>query len=362
MTRAADERYMAAALRLARHHLGQTSTNPTVGCLIVKDDVILGAAVTAIGGRPHAETEALALAGPAARGAAAYVTLEPCSHHGQTAPCAQALMDAGIARVVIGVTDPDVRVSGRGIEMLRAAGIPVETGILEPEGRALLAGYLSRKVNNRPQVILKLAISADGAIGRKGEGNWPVTGPLARRQSHMLRAESDAILIGIGTALADDPELTCRLPGLEHRSPHAVVLDRRLVLPHSARLVMACRSALPRPLTVVCDPDVDMAAKVALEVAGAHVLPIGTDDLGAILEHLAGEGISDLIVEGGAGVAKSFLDADLVDRLVIVSSPVEIGEGAIAAPIDAKNVPAQFRLVRSEWFDPDRSDEYERWL
>src|SRR5690606_8696089 len=208
-----DARFMAAALRLGRRNLGLTATNPSVACLIVRDGVVLASAVTAPGGRPHAETQALAEAGAAARGATAYVTLEPCSHHGKTPPCAEALVAAGIARVVVSVTDPDERVAGRGLSILESAGIVVRTGVLETEGRDALAAYLIRQTRKRPHVTLKLAVSADGMIGRAGAGQVAITGPVSRGQVHVLRAETDAILVGIGTALADDPELTCRLPG-----------------------------------------------------------------------------------------------------------------------------------------------------
>ncbi|PKA41143.1 bifunctional diaminohydroxyphosphoribosylaminopyrimidine deaminase/5-amino-6-(5-phosphoribosylamino)uracil reductase RibD [Rhizobium sullae] len=243
-----DERFMAEAIRLGLLHLGQTSTNPSVGCVIVRDGEIVGRAVTALGGRPHAEPQALAEAGDLARGATAYVTLEPCSHHGKTPPCAEALIATGVARVVISVTDPDARVSGRGIAMLRDAGIEVDTGVLEEEGARSLAGYLTRQAKNRPYVTVKLAVSADGMIGRKGEGQIAITGPLARAQVQALRAKTDAILVGIGTAIADDPELTVRTPGLQSLSPVRVVLDPWLDLPLTSKLV---RSARDVPVIVV---------------------------------------------------------------------------------------------------------------
>ncbi|PCK82215.1 MULTISPECIES: bifunctional diaminohydroxyphosphoribosylaminopyrimidine deaminase/5-amino-6-(5-phosphoribosylamino)uracil reductase RibD [Rhizobium] len=236
-----DESFMAAAIRLSRRHLGRTATNPSVGCLIVKDGVIVGQAVTALGGRPHAEPQALAEAGEAARGATAYVTLEPCSHHGKTPPCAEALIASGVARVVISVTDPDPRVSGRGISMLRDAGIEVDAGVLEAEGRRSLAGYLTRQTKSRPYVTLKLAVSADGMIGRAGEGQVAITGPEARAEVQALRAETDAILVGIGTAISDDPLLTVRTPGLEAQSPIRIVLDPSLALPLTSKLVATAR-------------------------------------------------------------------------------------------------------------------------
>ncbi|NKK71341.1 bifunctional diaminohydroxyphosphoribosylaminopyrimidine deaminase/5-amino-6-(5-phosphoribosylamino)uracil reductase RibD [Rhizobium leguminosarum bv. viciae] len=248
-----DERFMAAAIRLSRWHLGRTATNPSVGCLVVRDGVIVGGAVTALGGRPHAETQALAEAGALARGATAYVTLEPCSHHGRTPPCAEALIAYGVARVVISVTDPDPRVSGRGIAMLREAGIEVDADVLEAEGRRSLAAYLTRQTKNRPYVTLKLAVSADGMIGRQGEGQVAITGPLARAQVQALRAETDAILVGIGTAIADDPLLTVRTSGLEAQSPIRIVLDPALALPLTSKLV---ETAWEVPVIVVASEEV----------------------------------------------------------------------------------------------------------
>lgn len=260
-----DEGFMAAAIRLSRLHLGRTATNPSVGCLIVKDGVVVGQAVTAIGGRPHAEPQALAEAGAAARGATAYVTLEPCSHHGKTPPCAEALIAYGVARVVISVTDPDPRVSGRGIAMLRDAGIEVDAGVLEAEGRHSLAAYLTRQTKNRPYVTLKLAVSADGMIGREGEGQVAITGPEARTEVQVLRAETDAILVGIGTAISDDPLLTVRLPGLEAQSPVRIVLDPTLALPLTSKLVATAREV---PVIVVASEDVSL-----LEAEGLPPLP-----------------------------------------------------------------------------------------
>ncbi|MBY5567243.1 bifunctional diaminohydroxyphosphoribosylaminopyrimidine deaminase/5-amino-6-(5-phosphoribosylamino)uracil reductase RibD [Rhizobium leguminosarum] len=248
-----DERFMAAAIRLSRWHLGRTATNPSVGCVIVRDGVIVGRAVTALSGRPHAETQALAEAGALARGATAYVTLEPCSHHGKTPPCAEALIAYGVARVVISVTDPDPRVSGRGITMLREAGMEVDAGALEAEGRHSLASYLTRQTKNRPYVTLKLAVSADGMIGRKGAGQVAITGPEARAQVQALRAETDAILVGIGTAITDDPLLTVRTPGLESQSPIRIVLDPSLALPLTSKLVETARQV---PVIVVASEEV----------------------------------------------------------------------------------------------------------
>lgn len=359
-----DERFMAAALRLARQHLGQTSTNPSVACLVVRDGVVVGRAVTAKSGRPHAEAQALVEAGDLARGATAYVTLEPCSHHGKTPPCADALVASGVARVVISILDPDQRVAGRGVVRLRDAGITVDIGVLAEEGHRALEAYLMRQVSKRPHVTLKLAISADGMIGRKGAGQVRITGPISRAQVQILRAQTDAILIGIGTATADDPQLTVRLPGLEAQSPIRIVLDRRLDLSPGSKLV---RSAREIPLIVVSaelapqsEPEEGGRAerRAALEAAGVEVLETGT--VADLLSALGSRGISSLLVEGGAVAARAFLDAGLVDRIQIYTGPQNIGENGIASPFDRRSVPSGFTLVNSARYGDDLFEEYER--
>ncbi|EJK85580.1 bifunctional diaminohydroxyphosphoribosylaminopyrimidine deaminase/5-amino-6-(5-phosphoribosylamino)uracil reductase RibD [Agrobacterium rhizogenes] len=361
-----DERFMAAAIRLSRWHLGLTSTNPSVGCVIVKDGAVIGRGVTAVGGRPHAETQALADAGEAARGATAYVTLEPCSHYGKTPPCSEALIAYGVARVVISVTDPDQRVSGRGIAMLRDAGIEVDIGILEEEGRHSLAGYLMRQTRNRPYVTLKLAVSTDGMIGKTGTGQVRITGDVARAQVQVVRAESDAILVGIGTAIADDPELTCRLPGLEDRTPLRIVIDDQLQLPLGSKLVKTARqypvitvAGHPPPFDENTDKAL-MARRAALDDAGVEVLQSNSNEPGELLEALGTRGISSLLVEGGARVAQRFLDADLVDRILLFQGPDAIGEGGIESPVTKTNIPPSFRHIRASQFGDDRCDEFER--
>ncbi|AYD00492.1 bifunctional diaminohydroxyphosphoribosylaminopyrimidine deaminase/5-amino-6-(5-phosphoribosylamino)uracil reductase RibD [Neorhizobium sp. NCHU2750] len=350
---------MAAALRLSRWHDGLTATNPSVGCLVVKDGAIVGQAVTAIRGRPHAETQALAVAGEKARGATAYVTLEPCSHYGRTPPCANALVAAGVSRVVVCLNDPDPRVSGRGFAILREAGITVDTGILQEEGQRVLAAYLSRQTNRRPYVTLKLAVSADGMLGRPGE-ELLITGPQSRAQVHMMRAENDAILVGVGTALVDDPELTVRLPGLEKRSPLRIVLDRRLQLPLTSKLVA---SAPVVPVVAVTDPfcrqQPASEEKIrALMSAGVEILQAA--DLDDLLSNLATRGISSLMVEGGVQVARNFLQSGLVDRLVLSQSQLVVGDGGLVSPVTPSDIPPEFHCVRDEHFGSDRWLEYER--
>ncbi|MEO5324356.1 bifunctional diaminohydroxyphosphoribosylaminopyrimidine deaminase/5-amino-6-(5-phosphoribosylamino)uracil reductase RibD [Mesorhizobium sp. CC13] len=360
-----DRRFMAAAIRYARRHLGLTSTNPSVGTLIVRDDgngpVIVGRGVTAIGGRPHAEPQALAEAGELARGATAYVTLEPCAHHGRTPPCANALVSAGITRVVGAASDPDPRVSGNGYAILRTAGIEVRERVLAAEAADQLAGYLNRSVNKRPEVILKLALSADGMIGRRGEGQIEITGEVARRQVHVMRAECDAILIGIGTAIADDPELTVRLPGLRTRSPARIVLDRLTRLPAASKLA---RSALDVPVLVATCEEGDPANRAELERAGVKFLATESYDgrvaLPELLEDLANQGMSRIIVEGGADTARAFLEDGLVDRIALFYGPEAIGSDGIAAPIGRDHIPAGFRLVHEARYAEDGFAEWIR--
>ena len=357
-----DRRYMAAAIRLARRHLGLTGTNPSVATLIVRDGVIVGRGITAVGGRPHAEPLALAEAGEAARGATAYVTLEPCAHHGRTPPCAEALIAAGVARVVAAATDPDDRVSGRGYAMLRQAGIEVLDGVDAAIARDGLSGYLNRSVSKRPEAILKLAVSADGFIGRRGEGQVAITGAVARAQTHLLRAQCEAILIGAGTARADDPDLTCRLPGLEGRSPARIVLDPTASLALDGKLVATARDV---PVWIAATPDAPDGRRKALEAAGCTMLAAETVDgriaLPELMEDLAARGVSRVLVEGGAAVAASFMAEYLADRLVLFSSPREIGaENAVRSPLDPAVCPDGFRLERRSQFGEDTCFEYVR--
>lgn len=362
---ALDRRFMAAALRLSRRNAGRTSTNPSVGTLIVRDDgagpMIVGTGVTAVGGRPHAETEALAEAGELARGATAYVTLEPCAHHGRTPPCANALVNAGIARVVGAASDPDPRVSGKGYAILRGAGIEVVEKVLAGEAAEQMAGYLIRSLSKRPEVILKLALSSDGKIGRGGAGQVAITGDIARREVYLMRAEADAILVGIGTALEDNPALTVRLPGLENRSPVRIVLDRQIRLPEASKLV----SGVDRvPLYVAACLDADPQRRAALERAGVRFIGTETHEGGValpeLLEDLAALGMASVLVEGGAKVASAFLADELVDRIVLFQGPEAIGEDGIASPVDADHIPAGFRKLREMRFGEDGYAEWTR--
>jgi diaminohydroxyphosphoribosylaminopyrimidine deaminase/5-amino-6-(5-phosphoribosylamino)uracil reductase len=324
-----DRRFMALALSLGRRGWGRVWPNPAVGCVIVRDDRIVGRGWTADGGRPHAETQALVQAGPAAAGATVYVTLEPCSHHGHTPPCAGALISAGVARVVVATGDPDPRVSGRGIEMLRSAGIVVETGLLESEARSDQIGFLNRITLGRPKVTLKLAATLDGRIATAtGESQW-ITGPEARRMVHAMRARHDAVLVGAGTARLDDPMLTVRGLG-EVRQPVRVVMSRRLDLSLSGALA---RSAQDVPLWLCHDQGLDPSILAPWAAIGAVLVPCAVSGrqiaVRSALSALAARGLTRVFCEGGGGLAASLLAAGLVDELVMFSAGRLIGaEGA----------------------------------
>ena len=324
---------MGAALGLARRGLGRTWPNPSVGCILVgPDGRVVARGFTQPGGRPHAEAQALDQAGDKARGATAYVSLEPCAHHGKTPPCAEALVAAGIRRCVVATGDPDPRVAGGGTAILKAAGIEVLEGVLEEEARELNAGFSARIELGRPLVTLKLATSLDGKIATlSGESKW-ITGPAARNLGHQLRANQDAILVGSGTALADDPELTCRLPGLEGSSPVRIVLDSRLRLPLSARLV-ADQARHPTWLVTGADHAPEKLAPYREAGVTLIQLPTGKSgrvDLAAVLRSLGERGLTRLLVEGGANLATSLIAADLVDRLAWFQAPLVIGDDGMA--------------------------------
>lgn len=324
---------MGAALTLARRGLGAVWPNPAVGCVIVRDGRVVGRGWTQPGGRPHAETEALRRAGDAARGATAYVTLEPCCHWGRTPPCAEALIAAGLGRVVIAIEDPDPRVAGGGINCLRKAGIAVETGLCAAEASEINAGFFQRVRLGRSLVTMKLATSLDGRIATAaGESRW-ITGPAARERTHLLRATHDAVLIGTGTALADDPQLTCRLPGLASRSPVRVVLDRQLRLPTASRLFAEARQV---PTWVVTTADAELGRQEQLRALGVEIVAAaigvaGAIDLADALAHLGARGLTRVLVEGGGRLAASLLRQDLVDRLVWLHAPLLLGGDGIPA-------------------------------
>ena len=326
MASGSDARWMRLALALGTRGLGRVWPNPAVGCVIVAGGRVVGRGWTQPGGRPHAETVALAQAGAAARGATAYVSLEPCDHHGLTPPCSHALVDAGIARIVVAMGDPDPRVAGRGLETLRAAGLEVVTGICADEAAAAHRGFLSRILNGRPMLTLKLASSADGRIATAtGESQW-ITGPEARRQVHAMRARHDAVLVGAGTARADDPSLTVRGLGTTHQ-PVRVVLSRRLDLPQDSALM---RTAAQVPVWLCHGPDAPEAARAAWDAAGARRIEVpagrgGQLDLAQVLAALGAAGLTRVFCEGGGTLAAGLLSADLVDELVVMQAGIVLG-------------------------------------
>lgn len=316
---------MAHALALGRRTRGQCWPNPAVGCVIVRDGRIVGRGWTQPGGRPHAETEALAQAGEAAHGATAYVTLEPCSHHGQTPPCADALIEAGIARVVAAIGDRDPRVSGAGLARLRDAGIAVETDVLAEQARDDLAGFFLHVDQGRPWLTLKLAMSLDGRIATAtGESRW-ITGPDARRAVHALRASHDAVMVGAGTARADDPALTVRGFGAR-RQPVRVAVSRHLDLPLMGQLA---RTARDNPVWVCHGPDVTAPLREAWAGLGAQLLPCavtaGRVDPLAVLQALGAQGLTRVFCEGGGQLAAALLAADLVDELQVFGAGLALG-------------------------------------
>ncbi|MCA3423508.1 MAG: bifunctional diaminohydroxyphosphoribosylaminopyrimidine deaminase/5-amino-6-(5-phosphoribosylamino)uracil reductase RibD [Roseomonas sp.] len=361
-----DLLHMRVALALARRGLGNAWPNPAVGCVLVKDGRVIGRGWTQPGGRPHAETEALRRAGDAARGATAYVTLEPCSHHGRTPPCCEALAEAGIARVVMAMRDPDPRVNGRGLAMLRGAGIAVEEGLLEAEARALNAGFFRRIQAGMPVVTLKLASTLDGRIATaSGESRW-ITGQAARREVHALRARHDAVLVGSGTVLADDPDLTCRIPGMERVPMLRVVADARLRTPPAARLVQGAQLA---PVLIITAPGHPPAAQAPFIAAGADIVTVpahaaGGLDLPSLLRALGRRGVTRVLAEGGAGLAAALLRQGLVDRLVWFHAPAVMGgdghpalEGLRLAALSAM---PRFRRAAQRALGDDMLSEFER--
>ncbi len=314
---------MAHALALAARGLGRVWPNPSVGCVIERDCIVLGRGRTADGGRPHAETRALAAAGDA-RGATVHVTLEPCAHHGATPPCAQALIDAGVARVVVALRDPDPRVNGGGIAMLRAAGIEVVEGVMEAEARALQAGFLSRVATGRPMLTLKLATTLDGRIATaSGESRW-ITRPQARAHVHAQRACHDAVMVGAGTARSDDPQLTVRGMG-DVPQPVRIVISRRLAVPVDSAMTRG-----DAPVWMVHADSAPQGPRDALEARGVTLIEVprgagGLLDLAAALTELGTRGLTRVYCEGGGTLAASLLAQGLVDRLDCYTAGAAIG-------------------------------------
>jgi diaminohydroxyphosphoribosylaminopyrimidine deaminase / 5-amino-6-(5-phosphoribosylamino)uracil reductase len=364
-----DERFMDLALTLGRRGLGNAWPNPAVGAVVVGvadgAPAIVGRGWTQPGGRPHAEAEALRRASAQSRGATLYVTLEPCSHHGKTPPCVDAIIAAGIARVVSAIEDPNPEVAGQGHARLAAHGIAVEVGLRGEAARRDHAGHFVRVRDGRPYITLKLAVSADGKAGLAGRKPVAITGEAVRARVHMMRAMNDAVLVGIGTALADDPQLTCRLPGLEARSPVRVVLDTALRLPPTSALVRTARTI---PVWVVAGAAAGEEAERRLRSHGVEVLrcaaTAGRIDPAAMLRLLADRRITRLMVEGGPTVAASLLAAGLVDEAAIFRSPTAIGADSIDAletmPLSALTASPHFASRGIEAVGEDSLETFER--
>ena len=364
-TKATDEAHMRAALALARRGLGETAPNPSVGCVIVAQDRVVGRGRTAAGGRPHAEVEALKMAGSAARGATAYVTLEPCAFTGKTGPCTSALIEAGIKRVVIGAGDPHPKVNGAGVAQLRAAGVAVDENILQKECTAVISGFLSVVQRQRPLVRLKLASTLDGRIATSTKESQWLTGEAARRAVHAIRGRHDAVLAGVGTVLSDDPDLTCRIEGFRSSPLVRIVIDSHLRTPLMSRLV---RTAAIHPLWILHRNGADALRKRALENAGVKLIELPASsagvDLLAGLQALAIHGRTRILVEGGGTLAAGLLRAGLVDRLAWFHAPSIIGgDGWPAAQAFGVSTLAsmpRFKLMARESFGDDILTTYRK--
>ena len=367
---APDPTFMKTALTLGRRGWGRVWPNPAVGCVLVRDGWrVVGRGWTQPGGSPHAEIEALRQAGNLASGATAYVTLEPCSHQGRTPPCTEALIEARVARAVVALLDPDPRVNGQGLARLRDSGTEVLLGMGMAEARADHAGFLMRVAEGRPLVTLKLATTIDGYISTYTKKSRWITGHIARIHAHRLRAEHDAVMVGIETALADDPDLTCRLPGLTHRSPVRIVVDSHLRLPCQAKVL-----AGTVPTWVICSATAqgrpeNAQAVETLSACGAEIIPIIVGKTGrphpkALLKALGARGITRLLVEGGARLASSLLQYELVDRLIWFQAPKLLGSDSVAAvaPLGLTQLSScpRFTRVRTMAVGEDLMTLYER--
>lgn len=360
-----DERFMRLALALGRRTLGRTWPNPAVGAVIVKDGVIVGRGWTQAGGRPHAETQALKRAGKLAEGATIYVSLEPCSHKGKTPPCVDAIIRAGISRVVSAMQDPNPEVAGAGHTKLIAKGIRVDIGLGANEAQRVNAGHLRRVTDGRPHVVLKLAVSADEKVATVGRRPVAISGEAARERVFQMRAHNDAIMVGIGTVLSDNPALTCRLPGMFELSPVRVVLDSQLRVPMASHVIATVRET---PTWVFGSGSASTIAEEILIDRGAKVFRVGSKDgrldLGDVLKRLAGEGITRVMVEGGPTVAASLVKADLVDAAVLLRSDKSIGPDGIdplaGTPFRMLTHSVNLAMCGNEQLGTDRIEYFER--
>ena len=361
-----DERWMNAALAFGRRGLGLTAPNPSVGALLVKDGAVVGRGVTQPGGRPHAERRALDEAGAAARGATLYVTLEPCAHHGLTPPCAEAIVAAGVARVVSALDDPDPRVAGSGHALLRQAGIEVVVGVGAEAARRDHRGHILRVTKGRPMVTLKLARTADGfAAGDEHDGRLAITGEIANLRVQVMRSLHDAIMVGVGTAIADDPLLTVRLPGVDQK-PRRVVLDSRLRLPEASRL---CATAGQFPTVVLTTPAAPAGREAALRARGVDVARVGADAAGHVnlseaLAFLAQKGVTRVFSEGGPRAGARLIEQGLADEVILLTATKPLGREGLPALAPAAYLaledPARYTEAAREVYPPDEMRRWER--
>jgi diaminohydroxyphosphoribosylaminopyrimidine deaminase/5-amino-6-(5-phosphoribosylamino)uracil reductase len=355
-----DERFMRLAIALGERNLGRTWPNPSVGSVIVDErgsaPVIIAQGATQPGGRPHAERVALAAAGDRARGATLYVSLEPCSHHGRTSPCADAVIESGIARVVSAIEDPDSRVAGHGHERLREAGVEVATGCLETQARRAHRGHFTRVTKGRPAITVKLARTTEGFAGARQGPRLMITGEVANARVHLMRAHADGVMVGVGTVLADDPLLNVRLPGLEDRSPIRIVLDSRLRTPLSSRIVMGAREI---PAWIVTTVDAPVEAERALTDQGIEVMRVSADEKGRVslpeaLQLLGARGLTRVFCEGGPDLADALAQADLIDDLVLITGRSARGEGDVPAlGLSLQNRTDELNFAAEEQIGPD---------
>lgn len=363
-----DRKFIASVIHLGSSRIGKTAPNPSVGALLVQFEAdgarIVGRGVTGDRGRPHGEIIALQAAGDRAIGATCYVSLEPCAHHGRTPPCVTALQSAGVARVVMATVDADPRVRGKGARYLADNGVSVIKSATPEAADIANIGHLTRARVGRPAVTLKLALSKDGFIGRAGDGMSAITGPLSRRVVHALRARADVLMVGIGTILADNPDLTCRLPGMQDWSPVRVILDPNVKTPVEARLFDNIKSA---PVRIFVGQDASEEKILKLEARGAEVLRTERDTNGLALEpimmQLAESGTTNIFLEGGATLATSFLVADLVDRAMIFTGNGEIGADGISATDGGKTLFEHLRMNKLSCTDTEiyEDDELGIW-
>jgi diaminohydroxyphosphoribosylaminopyrimidine deaminase/5-amino-6-(5-phosphoribosylamino)uracil reductase len=362
----ADLRFMDAALALSRRGLGRTAPNPTVGALVVKDGVILGRGVTAPGGRPHAERVALDQAGEAARGATIYVTLEPCARRSVSgaASCTEAILERGIARVVIAAADPSPFAAGEGAARLRAAGVEVAEGVRAEAARRLNIGHILRVSSHRPAISLKLAQTMDGFAGTAARGPVAITGPVSAAHTHLARAQNDALMVGVGTLIGDNPKLNVRIAGLEDRAPVRVILDTTLRTPADFFVVQGAKI---QPTWIFCGWRHDVARAEALRAAGVLVSPVtanaaGILSLEEVLAALAARGITRLMVEGGPTLAEALANADLIDDFTLMTGPIRIGQGAAAIlpGLGSWMRRTDVTCVEDTMWGADRAELYER--